>query len=96
MDGEQNLSPSSFIPFCSFGEEFIGAKVDEFCFCVKIQEKQLEKGLTLLLDYNEERQHDIKISSKKDSHVKKNYDDGNSFSMFVDTISKTFSKSVSY
>ena len=30
LDKEGKLSPSSFIPFCSFGEEFIGKKIKEF------------------------------------------------------------------
>ena len=115
LNDEGNFSPSSFIPFCSFGDDFIGAKTKEFpipvcdifkpklyfdqlCYETNLQElkdsskirTQLKLGLALAIDYNEERQHEIKISSKKDSHVKKNDADGNSFSMFVDTISIHF------
>ena len=30
LNNEGGMSPSSFIPFCSFGEEFIGANIDKF------------------------------------------------------------------
>ena len=114
LNDEGKFSPSSFIPFCSFGDTFIGAETKEFpipvcdifkpkhyfdqlCYETNLQElkdsytlrHQLKFGLTLALDYNEERQIDIKIISKKKN-------DGSSFSMFVDTISRTFSKNVSY
>ena len=114
LNDEGKFSPSSFIPFCSFGGTFIGAETEEFpipvcdifkpkhyfdqlCYETNLQElrdssklrNQLKFGLTLALDYNEERQIDIKIISKKKN-------DGSSFSMFVDTISRTFSKNVSY
>ena len=70
---------------------------DQLCYETNLQElkdnkklrKQLKNGLTLALDYNEERQLDIEIIAKK------NDDDGNSFSMFVDTKSKTFFKKTS-
>ena len=86
-----NFSPSSFIPFCYFGDDFIGAKVNEFkipvcnvfkprnhidqlCYETDLQDlkdsqkigKQLEMGLTLVLDYNEERQiYNFKVQAKK-------------------------------
>ena len=83
LNDEGNYSPSSFIPFCSFGGQFIGSRVnsfdipvcnifklrmhnDQFCYETdlaelkssddEILEEQLEMGLTLVLDYNEERQ----------------------------------------
>ena len=110
LNNEGKFSPSTFIPFCSFGDKFIGAETEEFpipvchifkpkhyfdqlCYETNLQElkdsknlrNQLEFGLTLVLDYNEERQFENK------SLEKKNDADGNkSFSMFVDTISKTF------
>ena len=116
LNDEGKFSPSSFIPFCSFGGTFIGAETEEFpipvcdifkpkhyfdqlCYEMNLQElkdskklrNQLKFGLTLALDYNEERQLDYKISSKNKSLEEKNDNDGNnSFSMFVDTISKTF------
>ena len=34
LNGAGNFSPSSFIPFCYFGEEFIGAKIEEYEFPV--------------------------------------------------------------
>merc|ERR1712074_149779 len=30
LNDERKFSPSSFIPFCSFGHEFIGAETEEF------------------------------------------------------------------
>ena len=87
-----NFSPSSFIPFCYFGEEFIGAELKEFkipvcnifkprnyidqlCYETDLQEikdnqkigKQLEMGLTLVLDYNEDRS--LQISSEEERVV---------------------------
>ena len=77
------FSTSSFIPFCSFGNDLIGSKIkgldipvcdifntkihnDQLCYETDLQElkdnntdillKQFEIGLTLILDYNEERQ----------------------------------------
>ena len=112
LNKERNFSTSSFIPFCSFGEEFIGAKIKEFeipvcnifkpkhyfdqlCYETDLQElkdsrkidKQLKIGLTLVLDYNEERQNYI-IISKNDSNITKRiYDEHQSFSMYLNTIS---------
>ena len=84
LNNEGGFSPSSFIPFCSFGEEFIGKKIKDFdipvcnifkptnyldkiCYETNLMDlvkagdgekigKQLEVGLTLVLDFNEERQ----------------------------------------
>ena len=113
------FSPSSFIPFCSFGEEFVGIKINEFdipvcdvfkpklyfdqlCYETDLQqlkdtrklelEKQLKYGLTLVLDYNEERQVNINTTTRNKFDEKKRiyHDNANSFSMFVDTISDTF------
>ena len=114
LNSQGERSPSSFIPFCSFGKEFIGTKINEFdlpvcdifkpkhyldqlCYETNLQKlkdrkkirNQLKMGLTLALDYNEERQLIVKINSKKNSHLKKKNNDGKSFSMFVDTKSKT-------
>ena len=111
------FSRSSFIPFCSFGDELIGSEIDGFdlkvcnifkpklyydqlCYETDLQElkdsnnsnlmNQLESGLTLVLDYNEERQinfpnfNNAPISKKKFSY---NLNNGNSLSMYMDTIS---------
>ncbi len=114
LNNEGLFSPSSLIPFCSFGEEFIGAKNEEFdipvcdifkpkpyfdqlCYEMDLQdlkdsqkiEDQLIFGLTLVVDYNEERQ--IKVNSmtpEEGKHTRSIYhkkDD--SFSVYVDTIS---------
>ena len=106
MNTNGELSRSSFIPFCSFGGKFIGNLIDDFnipvcnifkqkvymdqlCFESNLQDlkesnsnklvQQLEKGLSLVLDYNEERQI---------QNVYQN--DIDSFSIFLDTISKVF------
>ena len=117
LNNEGGFSPSSFIPFCSFGDEFIGVRVnqsdvpvcnifkptiyfDQLCYETDLQElksrnikrleDQLEIGLTLILDYNEERQINYNDISKD---VKKNslYHHDESFSIYLDTISIEFS-----
>ena len=112
MNNEGDLSPSSFIPFCSFGQKFIGAKVkgfeikvcnifepkifnDQLCYETdldklkdsnkKILDEQLEMGLTLVLDYNEERQANYNEFSNETE--KSLYYHDNSVSIFLDTIS---------
>ena len=114
LNNEGEFSPSSFIPFCSFGKEFIGTKINEFdlpvcdifkpkhyfdqlCYETDLQnfkdsqklDSQLKMGLTLVLDYNEERQINYIDTLKSESHLMDSFyqDDENSFSMFVDTIS---------
>ena len=113
MNTKGEFSRSSFIPFCSFGEELIGSKIDGFdmkvcnifkihydqlCFETDLQElkdkdnfmNQLELGLTLVLDYNEERQIN-QLSSNNGSISKKefryNINNDNSVSMHLETIS---------
>ena len=112
---KRGLSPSSFIPFCSFGENLIGDQINGFdlpacnifkpnhfmnklCFETDLQnlkdsnEKnlllQLEMGLMLILDYNEERQMFIESIPSKEFGLKNegNYDDGNFVSMHLDTL----------
>ena len=115
LNSEGDFSPSSFIPFCSFGKPFIGSRIREFdlpvcnifkpriyfdqlCFETDLQnlkdstkiEEQLEMGLTLVLDYNEERQ--MNVIPRNDSQKMKvfhNIDD-NSVSIYLDTISINF------
>ena len=121
LNNEGGMSPSSFIPFCSFGEEFIGARINKFdipvctifkptinfdqlCFETDLQElkdsnierieNQLEMGLTLVLDYNEERQINYNAISK-DAKKKSLYRHDKSVAIYLDTISKEFSKKVS-
>ena len=96
LNSEGGFSSSSFIPFCSFGEEFLGTKIEDFnipvcnifkptnymdrlCYETSLQNlknsssgkigKELEKGLTLVLDYNEERQS-YKPIQKKQTTIK--------------------------
>ena len=115
LNNAGKLSPSSFLPFCSFGEEFVGTNIKEFdipvcdifkpklyfdqlCYETDLQklkenrklEKQLKYGLTLVLDYNDEKQINLyPLTKNKFQEVKTIYhDNANSFSMFVDTISK--------
>ena len=116
LNNEGNFSPSSFIPFCSFGEDFIGEIIEDFdipvcnifkpkhyldqlCYETNLQEqkdslkidKQLEKGFTLVLDYNEERQINYKNPSKNESNISKSIysqeNDRDSFLVYVNTIS---------
>ena len=116
MNDRGELSSSSFIPFCSFGDKLIGADLDGFnlpvcnifkpkhfidkiCYETSLQNlkdnndigkimQQLELGLILVLDYNEERQMNVdSISSKEFSLMNEgNYGDGNFVSMHLDTI----------
>ena len=111
LNNEEKFSPSSFIPFCHFGEEFIGAEIDgyeipvcnifrpknyfdQICFETKLQDlkdsrkigKQLENGLTLVLDYNEERQN-YNIIQKKKSQAKFHNHNNDDVSIYLDTIS---------
>ena len=116
LNNEGKSSTSSLIPFCSFGEKFIGKKTNEFeipvcdifkrrnyfdqiCYETNLQdlkesnsekiEKQLEMGLTLVFDYNEERQS-FNIFPKNKSHNMKApyHKDESSLSVHIDTISR--------
>ena len=109
---ERKFSPSSFIPFCYFGEEFIGARLNEFktpvcnifrprnylnqlCYETNLQalrdsqkiEKQLESGLTLILDYNEERQYFNSVQKNKSQAKEATYQNNDDVSIYLDTIS---------
>ena len=112
LNDERKFSPSSFIPFCSFGKEFIGAKINEYdipvcnifkpknyldqlCYETNLDdlknsqkiEKQLEMGLTLVLDYNEERQM-YNLKEKNESQaINTLYPDNDDVSIYLDTIS---------
>ena len=111
------FSPSSFIPFCSFGEKLIGSKIkgfdmkvcnifqpklyyDQLCYETDLQElkdsdnvnfmNQLELGLTLVLDYNEERQINylnFENGSISNNEFIYNLNNGDSMSIYLDTIS---------
>ena len=119
LNDERKFSPSSFIPFCYFGEKFIGAKIQEFelpvcnifnpriyldqlCYETNLQDlkdsqkigKQLEKGLTLILDYNEENQYYNIMKQNKSQMMKELYPDNNDASIFLDTISLLNNKKV--
>ena len=114
LDTDGKFSPSSFIPFCSFGEEFIGANLsgfgipvcnifkprnylDQLCYETNLQNlkdrniqkigNQLEIGLTLILDYNEERQSYSFIPKNESQSMKAAYQNDNDVSIFLDTIS---------
>ena len=112
----KNEGGSSFIPFCSFGEKFIGKKINEFevpvcdifkprnyfdqiCYETNLENlkvnnsqkigKQLEMGLTLVLDYNEERQSYNFIAKNESKEMKPPYHkDDSSVSVYLDTISR--------
>ena len=109
---ERKFSPSSFIPFCYFGDQFIGARLNEFktpvcnifrprnylnqlCYETNLQalrdsqkiEKQLESGLTLILDYNEERQYYNSVQKNKSQAKEATYQNNDDVSIYLDTIS---------
>ena len=90
LDENGNLSPSAFIPFCSFGGNMsaMGVKIDQFdvpvcnsfkakilndqlCYEVDVNRvrtndtEELRLGLTLLIDYNEDRQSVMEKAEKK-------------------------------
>ena len=113
LNDERNFSPSSFIPFCNFGDKFIGARINEFeipvcnifrprnyldqiCYETNLQDlkdsqkigKQLEMGLTLVLDYNEERQN-FNINGKNETQMMRAlyHNITDDVSIYLDTIS---------
>ena len=110
-----DISTSSFIPFCSFGKDLIGAKMngldipvcnifkpknhfDQICYETDLQKlknnnkdtliEQFEIGLTLILDYNEERQMDINDTSVEKSSLKTFPKDDSSVSLYLNTIGR--------
>ena len=115
LNNEGEFSPSSFIPFCIFGDEYVGVKINEFdkpvcnifkpriyidqlCFETDLHllkdeneenvRKQLEFGLTLVLDFNEDRQiNDPKIYVTNGTTAYPNYG-SLSMSMHLNTIGK--------
>ena len=114
LNNDGGFSPSSFIPFCSFGEKLLGTKIENFdipvcdifkptnyldqlCYETSLQDlktgnkkiigKQLEMGLTLVLDYNEERQSYNPIEKKEANPIKALYNADDEVSIYLDTIS---------
>ena len=113
LNKKGELSSSSFIPFCSFGEDLIGDKIigfeipacnifkpkihnDQLCYETDLQEikrynnellmKQLETGLTLILDYNEERQMNFKQNyTKRSSRKAFDSNHNSSVSLYLNT-----------
>ena len=92
-----SLSPSAFIPFCSFGGDFhamgtiysktlkipvcnsFQAKVrdNQICYEVDLEQyksnhskliKQLQEGLVLFLDYNEDKQITVEKGSRRNEN----------------------------
>ena len=119
LDMNGQVSRSSFIPFCAFGDELIGSVFDGFdmkvcnifkpklyydqlCYETDLQElkdsnkvnlmNQLELGLTLVLDYNEDRQikNSLNFTNGPKSRKKFSFsvNNDNSVSMILDTIGK--------
>ena len=115
LNTEGGFSPSSFIPFCSFGQNLLGTDnvdfdfpvcdifkptnfLDQICYETNLSDlkdrdsnkirTQLEMGLTLVLDFNEERQSYNPTQKKRPIKMKGfhkvNNDD---FSIHLDTIS---------
>ena len=121
LDNKGHFSPSSFLPFCSFGNKFIGIKKNDFdipvcnifkpklhydqlCYETDLQElkdsnntenlmTQLEMGLTLAIDYNQERQllniKERNASASNEYFINENQDIP--FAVYLDTISIYFS-----
>ena len=112
LNEKGSFSPSSFIPFCYFGDKSIGVSIQEFetpvcnvfrpriylnqlCYETNLQDlkdsqkigKQLEMGLTLVLDYNEERQYYnfMEQNASQTMNALETHDNG--VSIFLDTIS---------
>ena len=112
LNNDKEFSPSSFIPFCSFGEEFIGTNLsgfgipvcnifkprnylDQLCYETNLQNlkgsnnqkigKQLVIGLTLVLDYNEERQSYNFIPKDESKGMKAVFQNDEDVSIFLDT-----------
>ena len=102
IDKNGSLSPSAFIPFCSFGGDFdaMGAnhsnfkvpvcnsfqptvKDEQICYELDLEKyknelylvKQLQEGLVLYLDFNEDKQ--LTVQTKKE----------NAALVYMDTIS---------
>ena len=96
IDTNGSLSPSAFIPFCSFGGDFdaMGTNYSKFkipvcnsfkatikdeqiCYEIDLEEykserdlvKQLQEGLVLYLDYNEDKQLTVEKYNKKSALV---------------------------
>ena len=115
-NGKGKLSPSSFIPFCSFGQNMsvMGTHIDNFdvpvcncfesvihndqlCYQVDLEkfkepdniQKQLQYGLVLVLDENEDRQF---ITNKNDLNDRQkdvfSSDQEDDFQIHLDTLSK--------
>ena len=114
------VSPTAFIPFCSFGgaQKLVGTELkgfdipvcsifepairnEQLCYEADLEKfrernsdkklkKQLEIGLVLLLDYNEERQIYLsEIESFKENEEKIfDYHQGSPASVYLDTLSK--------
>ena len=91
---DEDLSPSAFIPFCSYGSNMssLGAKIDKFettvcnsfkakvlnhqlCYEVDVNNfidkniisQELNLGLSMLIDYNGDRQIGLVKQSNKES-----------------------------
>ena len=105
IDTNGTLSPSAFIPFCSFGGDFdaMGIKHSNFkipvcnsfqatvkdeqiCYEMDLDQyknesdlvKQLQEGLVLYLDYNEDKQLTVERQEENKAHV------------YIDTISNKY------
>ena len=115
-NGKGKLSPSSFIPFCSFGQNMsvMGTHIDNFdvpvcncfesvihndqlCYQVDLEkykdedtlEKQLQFGLVIILDENEDRQfiaNKNKLTERQRDVFSSDEEEG--FQIHLDTLSK--------
>ena len=59
QDRNKTLSPSAFIPFCEFGGNMIGSRIDmiDYPICTSFRDKIFEKQLCYELDLNTHKKH---------------------------------------
>ena len=116
QDDEGKMSPSAFIPFCSFGEDINVMGIDnnnfdvpvcnsfqatfrndQLCYKVDLNKfkndsvikKQLELGLTMILDFNEDRQihgNPFLKKIKNSKNIVYSSDQENTVKIHLDTI----------
>ena len=115
LNSDGDFSPSAFIPFCVFGNNKIGEKIEDFevpvcnifaaknwndqvCYELDLNllkdeddiYRQLKDGILLILDFNEERQFEKVVNSKKDEEARNYFyeDEDNSVQVHLDSIGK--------
>ena len=119
LNSKGDFSPSAFIPFCVFGNNKIGEKIEDFevpvcnifvaknwndqvCYELDLNllkdeddiYRQLKDGILLILDFNEERQFEKVVNSKKVEEARNYFyeDEDNSVQVHLDSIGKNKDK----